>query len=129
MRVLVATTESQGTADDDYSWTIEGELVYVPVLDCDCPGCGCRYGFAGMASSKATTTAKVVDRPDLTLPDFTAAVSDALDRGGWLEWLEPDEVEELVADRVGLLMAISESAALGGLVRRDGGQILVKGQG
>ena len=40
MRVLVATSHTQGERPDDYCWTIEGELVRLPLLECDCPDCG-----------------------------------------------------------------------------------------
>lgn len=93
VKVLVATTERQGERPTDYSWAVDGELVYVPDESCSAPECGCAHGFAGMASAKATTTALVVDREDLTLHDLSMALSDSLERQGWLsgEWTEDDE--------------------------------------
>ena len=52
MHVLTATSQSQGQRSNDYTFTIEGELVR---LDDVCAtdradpdgGCGCGRGFAG----------------------------------------------------------------------------------
>ena len=73
MKVLVATERGQGTKPDDYSWTAEGELVR---LD-DCPDRYCRWtGFSGVESHRATSTALVVEREDLT-PELLATSSNA----------------------------------------------------
>jgi hypothetical protein len=32
MKVLVATNETQGMFEDDYCWTVEGELVYIQTV-------------------------------------------------------------------------------------------------
>jgi hypothetical protein len=46
--------------------------------------------MAGLASSKATTTFTVVDRPDLTPALFEELFRDALDREGWIRVLPDD---------------------------------------
>jgi hypothetical protein len=65
MYVLTATSETQGLSADDYEWTVEGELVALPLLECDDGACGCARGWAGLSSRRATTTAVVMERPDL----------------------------------------------------------------
>lgn len=84
MKVLVATRETQGVREDDYCWTVEGELVRLPGLACDCPDCGCDRGMAGLSSSRATTTAKVVNREDLDPQSYGVLLCDALTREGWV---------------------------------------------
>jgi hypothetical protein len=98
MKVLVATKEQQGDRDGDYCWTVEGELVAVGSLECDdADRCGCSRGFPGLASSRATTTAKVVDRPHISADDLREAVRDWLERDGWCDLLDDDgEVDDLV---------------------------------
>ncbi len=77
MRVLVATSELQGTAPGDYSWTVDGELVVVDVTECAQPErCGCGRGFPGVASRRATTTAMVVDLPHIGRDDLVEVVAD-----------------------------------------------------
>ena len=62
MKLLVATKDGQGDAPDDYCWTIEGELARALTDECASPErCGCGRGFSGLASSRATTTVKVVE--------------------------------------------------------------------
>ena len=126
MKVLVATHESQQARDDDYSFTIDGELVYIQGADCANPDCGCARGFAGMASHRATTTAKVVERHDLTEADLRQALIDSLEAGGWLAAMDAagfrdDGVEELL----GLLSEVTASAPVGSLVRRSGDLVWV----
>ncbi len=94
MLVLVATNELQGTHSDDYSFTVEGELVTPLAAECASgERCGCNRGFPGLASGFATTTAMVVDRPGVTEDDLRDAVFDWLDRGGWIELFEEAALE------------------------------------
>jgi hypothetical protein len=89
MRVLIATNELQGLSPDDYAWTVEGELVSGVATDCDDGDrCGCSRGFVGLASSRATTTAMIVDRPTIGPDDLRDAVHESLRRGGWINLLE-----------------------------------------
>jgi hypothetical protein len=89
MRVLIATNEHQGLAPDDYSWTVEGELVSGVATECSVGDrCGCSRGFVGLASSRATTTAMIVERPGIERDDLRDAVHESLRRGGWIELIE-----------------------------------------
>jgi hypothetical protein len=84
MNVLVATADSQGAAADDFCWTIEGELVWFPP-SCDDTSdeCGCRRSFGGLASHRATTTAKIVHRDDLSFVEFARAILDSVVAQGY----------------------------------------------
>ena len=83
MYVLVATKETQGDRGNDYGWTVEGELVFVPTIECREPRCGCSRGFAGVSSHRATTTAMVVDRPELDHDGYRDALFDAMTEQGY----------------------------------------------
>ena len=120
VKVLVATKERQGARPDDYAWAVEGELLYVPYESCDCAECGCRRGFVGMASAQATTTALVVDRPDLALSDLSTALSDSLERQGLLSgrWTDDDEDQfRLLFQR---LLVSASHFSIGSILERDG---------
>ncbi|MEM9132831.1 MAG: hypothetical protein AAF962_06260 [Actinomycetota bacterium] len=109
VKVLVATEEAQGLRHSDTAAAVEGELVYLPFGSCQgaivvpgdggsttgaapvpmpvvCPtaavgeSCGCHRAFVGMASSRCTTTALVMERGDLTPDDLWTALTDALER-------------------------------------------------
>lgn len=141
MLVLIATNELQGTVDGDYAWTVEGELVTPVVVECRSGDrCGCRRGFPGLGSERATTTAMVVDRPELAHDDLRSAVRDWLDRGGWVDLLtdgvserlglDPDhlevrsEVDEIVEDmideHVDNIELVCRSFPVGTVITRDG---------
>ena len=98
MKIITATSATQGQRSNDYNWCIEGEIVLPPVVICrrdrDDPdgGCGCGRGWSGANSHRATTTAVVRER-ELTLTEYTEAIRSSLEYGGW--W--PD-----VVDGVGL---------------------------
>lgn len=123
MRVLIATNELQSVADGDYSFTVEGELVTPIVAQCHTPDdCGCSRGFPGLASSRATTTAMVVDRPFITLDDLRDVVRDSLERDGWLDLLGDSaaEIDEIIDEHVEAIDEICRTFAPGTVVERHG---------
>ena len=75
MKVLVATSEGQGTMATDVMRCIDGELVYA--IDA-CPTsrrrpygrCNCGITFRGMTSGAVTTTAMVRSVPGLDLEAY-----------------------------------------------------------
>jgi hypothetical protein len=131
MLVLIATNELQGTAPGDYAWTVEGELVTPLATECaEGERCGCNRGFPGLASGMATTTAMVVERPGVTEADLRDAVSDWLERGGWIELLEqtgisaPDEIDSIVNavidEHIDMILEVCEAYPEGTVVTRFG---------
>jgi hypothetical protein len=105
MKVLSATTRTQGVREGDFDWTIEGELVWVGVVcardqrDPDGGGCGCGRSFSGLSSHRATTTAQVSDL-DLTRDDVLTAYAGYLESAGYGSFAHAelaDEVDELLA--------------------------------
>lgn len=95
MKVLVATSRTQGARPNDYNACIDGELVWIQE-PCDRDlkrrpdPCGCGRAFAGCASHKATTTAEVAEIEGLTLEDYASALRISMVDGGWPgEWAEP----------------------------------------
>ena len=49
------------------------------------------WSAAGLSSARATTTAVVVDRPNLQIGDLADALTDSLERGGWLRGSSENE--------------------------------------
>ena len=91
MKILVATGLTQGSGSGDYNYCVEGELVWIQEpcdrdrRDPDMP-CGCGRGFAGAASHRATTTARIVES-ELTREELVLAFETSLRDGGWpVEW-------------------------------------------
>ena len=122
MKVLVATTETQGQRTNDFSYCIEGELVTVGLVcmtdrrDPD-GGCGCGRAFAGLNSHRATTTAKV-KQVDLSEADYVEALRSSLSQQGW----PTEDVEEL-ADWLAQLVS---EWAVGTIVERRIDDIVVR---
>jgi len=141
MLVLVATNELQGNSPDDYSFTVEGELVTALANECASgEDCGCNRGFPGLASGFATTTAMVADRPGILGSDLRDAVFDWLDRGGWIDLIEtaaqeradafqpPDDVDDLIEsiidEHVDMIRSICTSYPEGTILTRRGSLVM-----
>ncbi len=125
MKVLVATRETQGRVPGDYFCTVEGELVTALTVECsESDQCGCARGFPGLASTRATTTAMVVERPELSDADLEAAMRDSLERDGWFRGLSVDEQNGLVAEHLEVLDLIVRHFDDGTVVGRHGDLVL-----
>ena len=121
MLVMVATKQGQGQAAGDYSWTVEGELVTPVVAECASGDrCGCTRGFPGLASSRATTTATVVDLPHISEADLREVIEGSLERDGWLELIPLDEAHELLDEHVERIAAVCATFPVGTVVGRQG---------
>ena len=102
MRLFVATETLD--EEDDFSFTVPGELVHFPPVICDCPGCGCEVSMAGFVSHRATTSFVVRDL-DLDVDTFTELLFETLRDGGWVtsgstddrDWVRNWAVEHIEA--------------------------------
>jgi hypothetical protein len=90
MKILTATSQTQGQRASDFHWCTEGEVVTPVRVICDRDrelgpdgGCGCARSFAGLNSHKATTTAMVRDIDGYTLEDLAEAVRSYREQAGW----------------------------------------------
>ncbi|RJQ72258.1 hypothetical protein D5S17_26245 [Pseudonocardiaceae bacterium YIM PH 21723] len=105
MKVLVATSRTQGYRRNDFGGCAEGELAWIPAmcedgeLDPDRP-CACGRVFTGLASWAATTTVRVAE-VSLTRDEYVAAIRGAFEEHGWLE------CPELIGDSLLWLVAYS----------------------
>ena len=101
MKVLTATSRTQGQRDNDFHWCIEGELVHfgmVCAADRTDPDgrCGCGRSFAGLNSHRATTTAMVREIEGFTRADYIEAVRSSLEQQGWCPSTAVAEADELI---------------------------------
>lgn len=120
MRALEITTRLQGQRPDDYHWATDGELAYIPGVICDCPDCGCDRGFVGMTSRGASTTARVVERPGLTIDVLATELASSLAAGGWLG--APDSADPMVAELLDATLEMIHGFPVGTVLEltRDG---------
>ena len=126
MKVLTATRETQGWRDNDFFCTVEGELVMFPPIECDCgsidDGCGCHRAMVGLASHRATTTMKVVERGDLDLETYSVLIADSLHDQGYVtdELMQKREVRKWVRNITNELIDLAGRCPVGTVLERRG---------
>ncbi len=125
MLVLEATDQYQGRRPSDYHHATTGELVYLPFQECCDPACGCTRGFAGFDSHRATSTAVVADRPDLTIEELCRLLAVSLYDGKWLT--DPDPTDEVVTMLATEIVELANSFGRhgpGAVIEREGEDLL-----
>jgi hypothetical protein len=133
MKVLTATTLTNGERDNDFDWCTHGELVMFGVIcgrDLSDPenGCGCGRAFAGLHSHRATTTALIEERR-LSATDLALAVRTSLEDGGWIDESVPEDHAQAMIDEA--VDMISQTAAFfptGTVVGTRLGQVFERGR-
>jgi hypothetical protein len=137
MLALVATTPGPTPTDRDVA--LDGELVTPVVLECPDQHCAtCVRAWFGLVSRGGTTTAMVVERPDLTESRLRRALHDWLDDTGAIDLVvqaaEASEyevdgvpiddpvmaVDDLIDGHVAEIRAICEAFGEGAVVTRLG---------
>jgi len=132
MKVLTATRDTQGWRDDDFCWTVEGELVLFAPIECGHgyvdDGCGCRRSMAGVVSHRATTTVKVVERNDLDPHTYCTFIADALASMGYVPENVREEpgVQEWLRDLGHELIFLASNVAPGAVLERRGEYLNVR---
>lgn len=76
MKIIVATSETQGQRPGDFNFVPEGEVVIVSDCDCLHKSCGCSRSMVGVLCGKGTTTMKVIES-DLTRDGYLRLVREA----------------------------------------------------
>jgi len=127
MKILVATEETQGRRPNDFCWAEEGEIV---TFGSECVDevvdgpCGCRRALRGVGTRKATTTFRVVDRPDLRPADLVGMVAQSLVSGGWYPSVQ--RARAAAFEHVNRLAAIALAHAEGTVLERRAERFLLR---
>jgi hypothetical protein len=126
MKVVTATGQTQGWRDNDFCWTVEGELVFFTPIECGRgyidDDCGCRRSMAGLVSHLATTTMKVIERPDLDPDLYFTLIADGLQSQGYVtaELMTIPNVNEWVHDLTDELICLAAGCPVGTVLERRG---------
>lgn len=132
MKVLTATTLTNGERDNDFNWCTPGELVMFGVIcgrDLRDPdnGCGCGRAFAGMHSHRATTTAMIEDR-SISTGNLEVAVRASLEDGGYIDAAHPHEDDQAMIDEaIDLIRRVTEAFPVGTVVGTRLGRVFERG--
>lgn len=130
MKLLTATSHTQGQRASDFTWCIEGELVTASKIICvrdmrEGPdgGCGCGRSFGGMFSGKSTTTA-IVRESGMSREDLALAVRTSNEDRGWLTVTE--DPDGWVAEEVAEILEAAEAYPVGAVLEIRMGEIAVR---
>jgi hypothetical protein len=124
MKVLVATRDGEGEVAGDFCFTVDGELVTPGMLECSSPDtCGCGRSFSGLASSRGTTTARVVDLPEMTREDVRLALAESLRRGGWFSHIDERSADAMTEAQLAAIEAAVSHFEVGTLLGRNGDRL------
>jgi hypothetical protein len=135
MKVLTATSQTQGWRDDDFCWAVEGELVLFPPIECGHgfidDHCGCRRSMAGLTSRLSTTTIKVADRGEIDPHTYFTLISDGLADLGYVtkELREDPEVIEWLHETNAELMCMADAFSTETVLERRGDWVNVRRAG
>src|SRR5207244_6778058 len=96
LKLLVATTKTQGQRKNDFCHATEGEILRVG-MQCDRERvdgqCGCRRCLVGLQSGKGTTTFMAVEK-EITAAQLLEMVRQSLQETGWLKFMCEADVHE-----------------------------------
>jgi hypothetical protein len=133
VKLLTATSRTQGQRASDFNWCTEGELVTTSTFVCDRDiregpdgGCGCGRAFAGLNSHSSGTTAMIRDVP-LTAGDLALAIRGYRESAGWLDLADDAETaESWLADEVADLIETAEAYPVGAVLEYRMGALEVR---
>jgi hypothetical protein len=126
MKVVTATSQTQGWRDNDFCWTVEGELLFFAPLECGRgsidDNCDCRRSMAGLVSHRATTTMKVIERPNLNPATYFTLIANGLQSQGYVteELMASPDVNEWVHDLTDELIYLAAGYPVGTVLERRG---------
>jgi hypothetical protein len=130
MRVLVATTCSQGSRRSDFTLVFTTELVQLaPVCDRDGDDldgpCGCRRAFIGIHTRRPVTTAAVTER-DITPARYRSLLRHAIRTSRHPQTSSETDIQRLAEKTAAELERLAGGLPPGTVVERRGEDVLVR---
>ena len=124
MKVLVATSETQGQRESDFCHTDHHEIVGFPS---ECDGqqidgrCGCRRCMTGMITGRPTTTMTVIDDPTVTEASLKDSLRQRMIADKW-DVLPSADLQAIIDEDVAILIDLANTFQVGAIVERRGDQ-------
>ena len=134
MLILVATSETQGQRKSDFNHCLNGEPVQLG-FECDSDkdkidgGCGCRRSFTGLHTSKATTTAKVIEVRDWDIDLYRREFLKTFYDEGWGRIWRKDPtpyVHERARKTLELAAHFYKALGVGAIIEKRGDTVQVR---
>jgi hypothetical protein len=114
MKIIVATSETQGQRPEDFNFVPDGEIVMVSDCDCLHAGCDCVRSMIGINSGRGTTTMKVVES-DIALEEYRRLIGEANQSYG-----ELGVDTALFNEQAAALLDLAMQFPAGAVIERDG---------
>ncbi len=130
MKVLVATSETQGQRGSDLFFAEEGELVtFVPeceheLHDID-DSCGCMRTMIGLDTTGLTTTMKVLDL-DMTRDVLEDKLRHRYEVSGWAAFMTTEALDEQLEEDMRALTEIAKQFSPGAVIEKRGDEFEVR---
>jgi len=115
MKIIVATTQTQGQKPGDFNFVPEGEVVIVSDCDCLHKGCECSRSMVGVKCGKGTTTMMVVES-SMSREEYHRLIREA---NTDYESLGVDE--SVFDEQADALLDLAMQFPAGTVIERDGG--------
>ena len=114
MKIIVATSETQGQRPGDFNFVPDGEIVMISDCDCLHAGCDCVRSMVGIQSRKGTTTMKVVES-DITREEYCGLIR-AANQG----YDELGIIDAIFNEQADTLFELATQFQIGAVIERDG---------
>jgi hypothetical protein len=114
MKIIVATSETQGQRPGDFNFVPDGEVVIVSDCDCLHAGCDCVRSMVGIKSGKGTTTMKVVET-DMTREEYRRLIREANQGYG-----ELGVDNAIFGEQADAMLNLAMQFPAGAVIERDG---------
>lgn len=114
MKIIVATSETQGQRPGDFNFVPDGEVVIVSDCDCLHEGCECSRSMVGVICGKGTTTMKVVES-DITREAYHCLVREANESYGKI-----GVNEAIFNEQADALLELATEFKAGAVIERNG---------
>jgi hypothetical protein len=114
MKIIVATSETQGRQPGDFNFVPDGEIVMVSDCDCLHAGCDCVRSMVGIKNGKGTTTMKIVES-NMTGEEYRRLIKEANHSYGELG------IDDITFnEQADALLDLAMQFPVGAVIERDG---------
>lgn len=120
MKIIVATSETQGQRPGDFNFVPNGEIVMVSDCEYLHTECDCARSMAGIKSDKEATTMKVIES-NIALEEYHRLIGEANQRYG-----ELGVDDAICSERADALIDLVMQIPAGTVIERNGEEVYLR---